>query len=227
MALILLSNNVRMPLQTWNQLIIWWKGAAGTARRVFALWDWPSKREDGESLTVDPGAPLISLRNVHFSYLREEPGGATARGVVFSGLTLDVEKGESVAVVGPSGCGKSTLLHLIAGFYEAEEGVIRFGGHDIARWRLPPPPPQSRWWGRIPICFPVRCGTIRMRANGKADMENIERAARRACIHEFIASLPQATIRPRGAGGEAVRRAAPAHRHRPRAPKGRAAAATR
>ena len=35
--------------------------------------------------------------------------------VVFSGLDLEVEKGEMLAIVGPSGIGKSTLLHLLGG----------------------------------------------------------------------------------------------------------------
>lgn len=191
MALILLSNNVRMPLQTWNQMIAWWKGAAGAARRVFALWDWPSEREDGENLPIDPGAPLVSFQSVRFSYLREEPGGGTVRRVVFSGLTLDIRKGESVAVVGPSGCGKSTLLHLIAGFYEAESGEIRFGGHRVARWRLPALRRHMALVGQDTYLFPgslrdnIACG-----AEGRAGAEAVERAARQACIHEFIASLP-------------------------------------
>jgi iron(III) transport system ATP-binding protein len=39
-----------------------------------------------------------------------------------SGVTLDVNDGEFVAILGPSGCGKTTLLRMIAGFEEVDGG---------------------------------------------------------------------------------------------------------
>jgi putative ABC transport system ATP-binding protein len=50
-----------------------------------------------------------------------------------NGLSLRVERGESVAVTGPSGCGKSTMLHLIAALDVPTSGTIRVGGADLAR----------------------------------------------------------------------------------------------
>ncbi len=44
-----------------------------------------------------------------------------------SGVSLAVEDGELFTLLGPSGCGKTTLLRLIAGFYAADEGELRFG----------------------------------------------------------------------------------------------------
>jgi len=62
---------------------------------------------------------------------------------VFSGLNLEVEKGEMLAVVGPSGIGKSTLLHLLGGLDRPDSGTIRIGdktltrmsGDELARFR--------------------------------------------------------------------------------------------
>ncbi len=50
---------------------------------------------------------------------------------VFSGLDLDVERGEMLAIVGPSGIGKSTLLHLLGGLDRPAEGTIRVDGRDM------------------------------------------------------------------------------------------------
>ncbi len=47
------------------------------------------------------------------------------------GISLRIEDGETVAVVGENGAGKSTLLRLVAGLYDPDDGVVRFGGRDL------------------------------------------------------------------------------------------------
>ena len=56
--------------------------------------------------------------------------------VIFSGLDIDVARGERLALVGESGAGKSTLLHLLGGLDRPTEGAIYFGHKDICK--LPP-----------------------------------------------------------------------------------------
>ena len=56
--------------------------------------------------------------------------------VIFSGLNLEVARGERLALVGESGAGKSTLLHLLGGLDRPTEGAIYFGQNDICQ--LPP-----------------------------------------------------------------------------------------
>jgi lipoprotein-releasing system ATP-binding protein len=53
--------------------------------------------------------------------------------VIFSGLDLDVPRGERLALVGESGAGKSTLLHLLGGLDRPTEGAIYFGHKDICK----------------------------------------------------------------------------------------------
>lgn len=53
--------------------------------------------------------------------------------VVFSGLNLEVEKGEMLAIVGPSGIGKSTLLHLLGGLDHADSGTVRVGERELTK----------------------------------------------------------------------------------------------
>lgn len=82
--------------------------------------------------------PLVRVRNVHKYFLR-----GSERLDVLKGLTLDVPRGEFLALMGPSGSGKTTLLNLIAGLDQPSEGEVWVGDQkisqlseaDLARWR--------------------------------------------------------------------------------------------
>jgi putative ABC transport system ATP-binding protein len=70
---------------------------------------------------------LVEIRNVHKSFQRD-----TQRIDVFSGITLDVEQGDFLALMGPSGSGKSTLLNLIAGLDRPTKGTVRVAGAEVS-----------------------------------------------------------------------------------------------
>ncbi|MFP5248008.1 MAG: ABC transporter ATP-binding protein [Thermoanaerobaculia bacterium] len=53
--------------------------------------------------------------------------------IVFSGLNLEVKKGEMLAIVGPSGIGKSTLLHLLGGLDRADSGSVRVDERELTK----------------------------------------------------------------------------------------------
>src|SRR5262249_40423576 len=73
------------------------------------------------------GEPLIRVRDLTKIY---RSGDADL--VVFEGLSLDVERGEMLAVVGESGAGKSTLLHLLGGLDRPTRGTIYYDGREIS-----------------------------------------------------------------------------------------------
>ena len=68
---------------------------------------------------------------------------------VLSDVSLDIANGEFIAVLGPSGCGKTTLLRMIAGFEQADDGVI-YVGDTLVTGQGQFVPPEKR---RVGIVF--------------------------------------------------------------------------
>ena len=66
--------------------------------------------------------PLIEFRDVVFSY---------AGHTVVDGVSLQVNRGELVALLGPNGCGKTTIMRLINGLELADAGAYLFDGHAV------------------------------------------------------------------------------------------------
>ncbi|MEP6691760.1 MAG: ABC transporter ATP-binding protein [Gemmatimonadaceae bacterium] len=71
-------------------------------------------------------APILSARNVRRDYPLEGESVHAVRGV-----SLDVERGEYVAIVGPSGCGKSTMLNLLGAIDRPSGGTVTIAGRDV------------------------------------------------------------------------------------------------
>ena len=78
-------------------------------------------------------APLLALSDVVKHFPAGRAGWFARPGTVHAvnGVTLEVGRGETVAVVGESGCGKTTLARLAVGLYPPTAGAIAIGGTDI------------------------------------------------------------------------------------------------
>jgi ATP-binding cassette subfamily B protein len=74
-------------------------------------------------LAGEPVAPAIEFRHVTFGYRAETP--------ILRDLSLQIPRGQKVAVVGATGAGKSTLIKLLPGLYHPQGGVIALDGVDI------------------------------------------------------------------------------------------------
>lgn len=72
---------------------------------------------------------VVSLKNVSFSYYDDEH-------YALKDINLDINKGETVAIIGPTGCGKSTLVNLMMRFYDISIGEIDVDGHNVKDYKL-------------------------------------------------------------------------------------------
>lgn len=102
-----------------------------SAKRINEVLDTKSSIVDGKlnaNDIIDSGT--LSLENVTFSYSddKEHP--------ILENINLQINKGETVAIIGPTGCGKSTLVNLLLRFYDVTEGCIKVDGYDIRDYKL-------------------------------------------------------------------------------------------
>jgi putative ABC transport system ATP-binding protein len=81
-------------------------------------------------LTTPPsiGEVVIEARDVHKTY---DTGSIQVHAL--RGVSLEVRRGEMVAIMGPSGCGKTTLLNCLSGLDDFDSGVVLINGTDITR----------------------------------------------------------------------------------------------
>ena len=85
----------------------------------------------------------ICLQNVSYSY--EKHNGTERKAV--NQISLQIRRGEAVAVIGKTGSGKSTLLQIMCGLFHAKEGNVILDGEDILQI------PKKRLCSKIGICF--------------------------------------------------------------------------
>jgi ATP-binding cassette, subfamily B, multidrug efflux pump len=159
------------------------QSAVASAERVFELLDEPEEIPD----TATPVRPAdirgaVAFEDVSFRYREDAP--------LISHLSLDVEPGQTVAIVGPTGAGKTTLVNLLMRFYDVDEGRITLDGQDIrdlTRDQL------RSSFGMVLQDTWLFHGTIRENiAYGRLDAseEAIQAAAEAAHVDHFVRTLP-------------------------------------
>jgi len=159
---------------------------------VSHLLDFLSVEADS-TIAADVAAPSaaparIELRNVSFTY----PGSTTP---AVRNVSLEIEPGETLAIVGENGAGKTTVVKLLARLYEPDEGEILFNGIYIREI------PQSQHWAQLGFVFQtfgryeasvadnIAYGDWQRLLNHP---EHIKEIAKRTGIHDMIEALPEA-----------------------------------
>ncbi|XP_004862484.1 multidrug resistance protein 1 isoform X1 [Heterocephalus glaber] len=112
---------------------------------------------------------------------------------VLQGLSLQVKKGQTLALVGSSGCGKSTAVQLLERFYDPLAGTVLVDGTEIQQLNVQWLRAQLGIVSQEPILFDCSIGgNIAYGDNSRTvSQEEIVKAAKEANIHQFIESLPE------------------------------------
>ena len=163
------------------------------ADRVFKVLDTTSQIDDlGETEAKDFKGD-ITFKDVHFSYVKEEE--------VLKGISLEVNAGETVAIVGATGAGKSTIINLLNRFYDIQKGSICVDGIDIKSMTLSSLRNEIAVVLQDVFLFADTIFNNITLKNPDITEAQAEQAAMEIGIHDFIMSLPngyQYNVKERG-----------------------------
>jgi len=170
--------------ETWGDLL----RAAGAAERLTELLDAQTFVKSPEHPKPVPrmfgNAASLRFEGVTFHYPSRPDSAALSR------FSLEVEPGETVALVGPSGAGKSTVFQLLLRFYDPQFGRILLNGvaiHELSLTEL------RQQLGIVPqdtVIFSADALENIRYGKPDASEDEVIAAARAAQAHEFLERLP-------------------------------------
>jgi subfamily B ATP-binding cassette protein MsbA len=159
--------------------------ALGASQRVFEYLDRPQRiRELPGAPALAPFTSSILFDRVSFTY------PSAAEGFSIQNLSLEVKRGEVVALVGPSGSGKSTLASMVPRFYDPTGGAVRIDGRDVREAGVRSLRKQIAMVSQETFLFNDTVEANIRYARPEATAEEVREAARTALAEEFILAMP-------------------------------------
>ena len=152
------------------------------ADRVFQVLDTESQINDKGRIEAEHFKGDISLKDVRFSYEKNEE--------VLKGVNLDINSGETIAIVGATGAGKSTIINLLNRFYDIDSGEIAIDGTDIQKFSLNSLREQIAVVLQDVFLFADTILNNITLNNPIISEADVIAAAKAIGIHDFISSLP-------------------------------------
>jgi ABC-type multidrug transport system fused ATPase/permease subunit len=172
-----------MPLRMLGMWIGQAQRATASGERIFEVMDEPEDVADRPGAgELPPGPGHLRYRDVRFEYAPGRP--------VLNRIDLELSAGMTVAVIGHTGSGKTTLASLVPRFYDASEGAVELDGVDVRDVTITSLRRAIGVVTQDPFLFSASVRENIGFGRQYASEEEIERAARLAQAHEFIAELP-------------------------------------
>ena len=153
------------------------------ANRVFEIIDIQDQIQDIGTIEAPIFKGNISFEKVRFSYIDNEE--------VVKGIDLEINSGETIAIVGSTGAGKSTIINLLNRFYEINSGTISIDGENIKNYSLSSLRVQIAVVLQDVFLFADTILNNITLNNPSISREQVIDAAKKIGVHDFIMSLPE------------------------------------
>lgn len=182
-AFFILVSLFQRPFQMLGQISNIIQSSIAAAERIYKIMDEPELPANQVDAIQDNKniKGKIEFKNVSFAYKADQP--------LFTGLNLQVNQGDTIAIVGPTGAGKTTLVNLMMRFYEIQQGEILLDGKSLKDYSFAALRTafgmvlQDTWLFKGTIKDNIRYGKM------DATDEEVEAAAKAALAHFFISTL--------------------------------------
>jgi len=158
------------------------QSALAASERIYEFLHEDIERDRPNAIELDKVKGKIEYRHVYFSYDSETP--------LFKDFNLNINPGETIAIVGPTGAGKTSLIKLLFRFHEINGGVILLDNIDTRNIKLSSLRShiglvlQEDYLFKGTVLENIRIG------NPSASIDEVKRVVKELGIEEFIESLP-------------------------------------
>lgn len=186
---------ILMSLMMLSFLFIMLVISRASIHRINEVLDEEPDIKDSKTASVSAEDGSIRFENVNFSYFND------MNNLALENISLDIHSGETVGIIGGTGSSKTSLVQLIPRLYDATEGNVFVGGHDVRDYGLETLRNDVAMVLQKNVLF---SGTIKDNlkwGDENASDEQIIDACKSACAHDFIMSFPDGYETDLGQGG--------------------------
>ena len=184
LAIQYIVGQLNSPVENLMAFVYYFQDVKISLDRINEIHQADNEENLGQKLTDFDGHRNIIIDHLDFKYDQHSPNNT------LSDISFTIPEGKITAIVGASGSGKTTLIKLLLAYYPVLRGTIRIAGHEIKDY-------SSNWWRK-------HCGVVMQDgvifsesiarniavSDSTVDEQRLEEAAKIACIHDFIMSLP-------------------------------------
>ena len=181
-AVTMLTGQLYWPLSGLGRVVDQLQRSRTSVKRVRDLLAVEPELRTGDRPLSKSTPGRLEVRALSFAYA----GGPR----VLRELELTIAAGEVIALVGTTGCGKSTLLKLLSRLYEVAPGHLWLDGHDLTDLRVEDVRRAISVVSQDVFLFHASVHDNIAIGKPDATRDEVERAARIAMAHDFIAALP-------------------------------------